>query len=102
MTSELSAYERDETAAGNDRSGKQRCPFCAEEIQAAAVVCRYCNRDLAAPPPLPVAAGDKRKGNPWIGVLVLLAGFGGCVAWMGSQSTADKQYPFGAPDPTLR
>lgn len=27
----------------------KRCPFCAEAIQPAARVCRYCNRELVVP-----------------------------------------------------
>jgi hypothetical protein len=29
------------------------CPFCAEEIQAAAIVCKHCGRDLLASPATP-------------------------------------------------
>jgi hypothetical protein len=27
----------------------KRCPFCAEDIRAAAIICRFCNRELPAP-----------------------------------------------------
>lgn len=38
----------------------KKCPFCAEEIQEAAIYCKYCNNDLTTAKDMPETAGRRR------------------------------------------
>ena len=51
-------------ATAEDAVGMKTCPFCAEDIKAAAIACRHCGRDLPRDAQSPVAASSSTGASP--------------------------------------
>jgi hypothetical protein len=84
----------------------KNCPFCAEQIQDAAVVCKHCGRELGAgiatarsqptrPQPARTPAKKRSIGSP--AFLVVLAIIAGTVFWARSGSSSAMPTQMGGP-----
>lgn len=67
----------------------RKCPFCAEDVKLAAVVCPHCQRDLppqVAPPPARPRTAQEKKRTVWLfgSIAAVLIGVFIWAAWYDS------------------